>query len=124
MLLTRTAATQWTTFFSAQDPDLKNPPYVLGWVRDAQYSAVFWCKKVEKSDKPYKLLFVATDTPYPQMKLADPKQLAGCPAVIEWSSPSGLSIETQQLDLRDFRPVTNPRQRLQARAWYPTAASS
>jgi hypothetical protein len=40
--------------------------------------------------------------------LADPKQLAGCPAVIEyWNRPSGLRIETQRnLELSSFYPVT------------------
>jgi hypothetical protein len=57
-------------FFGPQSPG-KNPPYVYGWIPGTdESSAVFWCKKDEKSDKPYKLIF----------KARDPKQL-GCPAV-------------------------------------------
>jgi hypothetical protein len=98
-------------FFDERNPNIMNPPYVLGWVRGARYSAVFWCKRTEKSDKPYKLIFAATDTPYPELKLADPKQLAGCPSVIEyWNGPAGLRIETQRnLQLRYFHPVTDTR---------------
>jgi hypothetical protein len=94
-------------FFDQRDPDLMNAPYVLGWVSEAPYSAVFWCKKTEKSDRPYQLIFAAGEEPY-ALKLADPKQLAGCPAVIEyWNRPSGLRIETQRnLELSSFYPVT------------------
>lgn len=97
-------------FFAERNPNIQNPPYVLGWVRGARYSAVFWCKNTVKSDKPYKLIFAAADEPY-ELKLADPKQLGGCPAVIEyWNAPSGLRIETQRnIQLRDFHPVTDTR---------------
>lgn len=85
--------------------NLINPPYVLGWIPAVRDSAVFWCKKVEASDRPYKLMFaVPTSLGF---KLADPKQLAGCPATIEyWNNASGLSIETRRnLKLRDFQYV-------------------
>jgi hypothetical protein len=100
-------------FFNQQDPNIMNPPFVLGWVREAEYSAVFWCKKPGKSDKPYKLIFAATDPATREFKLADQKQLAGCPAIIEyWNGPSGLRIETQRnLQLRYFHPVTDTRPR-------------
>jgi hypothetical protein len=99
-------------FFDEQDPDIMNPPYVLGWVRGVRYSAVFWCKKPAKSDKPYKLIFAAEDpATHKGFNVADPKQLAGCPAVIEyWNGPAGLRIETQHnLQLRYFHPVTDMR---------------
>jgi hypothetical protein len=97
-------------FFDQRDPNVMNPPYVLGWVPEARYSAVFWCKKTEKSDKPYKLIFAAGEEPY-ELKLADPKQLTGCPAVIEyWNWPRGLRIETQRdLPLSNFNRVTDTR---------------
>lgn len=97
-------------FFDERDPNVMNAPYVLGWIPEARYSAVFWCKKTEKSDKPYKLIFAAGEEPY-ELKLADPKQLAGCPSIIEyWNRPSGLRIETQSnLQLRDFHAVTDTR---------------
>jgi hypothetical protein len=97
-------------FFDERNPNVMNAPYVLGWVPEARYSAVFWCKKTEKSDKPYKLIFAAGEEPY-ELKLADPKQLAGCPAVIEyWNWPAGLRIETQRdLPLSNFNRVTDTR---------------
>jgi hypothetical protein len=95
-------------FFNEQDPNLINPPYVLGWVREAEYSAVFWCKKQEQSDKPYKLIFAASDPSTREFKVAEPKQLEGCPATIEyWNFPSGLSIETREIELRYFHNVTD-----------------
>jgi hypothetical protein len=95
--------------FFDRDPNIMNPPYVLGWIPEASYSAAFWCKKREKSDRPYKLIFAVGDTL--ELKLADPKQLAGCPAVIEyWNWPRGLRIETQRnLELTSFHPVTDTR---------------
>jgi hypothetical protein len=97
-------------FFDERNPNVMNAPYVLGWVPEARYSAVFWCKKMEKSDKPYKLIFAAGEEPY-ELKLADPKQLAGCPAFIEyWNWPAGLRIETQRdLPLSNFNRVTDIR---------------
>jgi len=91
--------TQINDFF--ERPGMINPPFVYGWVPGAADTAVFWCKKMEKSDKPYKLMF----------KISNPKQLAGCPAIIEWwNPPAGLSIETRRsVSLRDFRYVTEPR---------------
>lgn len=87
--------TQIDDFF--EDPGT-NPPYAYGWVPGTGGdSAVFWCKKMEKSDKPYSLMFKVTDS----------KQLRGCPAMIEWPYPRGLSIETRRsLQLHDFRFVT------------------
>lgn len=94
-------------------PGMINPPYVLldAWAPGATGvnavdrekaidSAAFWCKKVEKSDKPYKLMF----------KVSDPQLLAGCPASIEWRNPpAGLSTETHRnLSLSDFHYVTDP----------------
>src|SRR5947207_9312945 len=56
-------------------PGMVNPPYVYGWLSgDQENSAVFWCKKAEKNEKPYILMF----------KARDPKQLAGCPTIVEW----------------------------------------
>jgi hypothetical protein len=51
-------------------PGMVNPPFVYAWLPgNPADSAAFWCKKTEKSAKPYKLLF----------KVYDPKQMAGCP---------------------------------------------
>src|SRR5713101_4951509 len=83
-------------------PGMVSPPFVYGWLAGSpEHSAVFWCKKTEPSDKPYKLM----------LKVSDPKQLAGCPVEIEWwNPPRGLSIETRShLDLGDFRSVTAPK---------------
>jgi hypothetical protein len=76
-----------------------NPPYGLSG--DQENSAVFSCKKAEKNENPYNLMF----------KARDPKQLAGCQAIIEWRNPpGGLSIETRRhLALGDFRYVTAPK---------------
>jgi hypothetical protein len=43
-----------------------------------------------------------------EFKPANPKQPAGCPAIIEyWNGPAGLSIETRHnLELRYFHKVT------------------
>jgi hypothetical protein len=82
-------------------PGMVNPPYAYGWAPgDPENSAVFWCKKETKNDKSYVLMF----------KARDPKQLAGCPAAIEWQNPpAGLSIETRpRLPLTAFRHVTAP----------------
>jgi hypothetical protein len=81
-------------------PGMVHPVYVYGWLPGGdEDSAVFWCKKMEKSEKPYNLIF----------KVRDPKQLGGCPAIIEWKYPRGLTIETRRnLALRDFRYVTAP----------------
>ena len=83
-------------------PGMVNPPYVYGWLSgDQENSVVFWCKKAEKNEKRYNLMF----------KVRDPKQLAGCPAIIEWSNPpGGLSIETwPHLALGDFRYLSAPK---------------
>lgn len=80
-----------------------NPPYVYGFAGgEPEDSAALWCRKTEKSDKPFLLL----------LKVSDPRMLAGCPARIEWSSyPKGLSIETlPSLMLSDFHFVANPKQ--------------
>ena len=82
-------------------PGMIDPPYVYGWLAgDKERSAVFWCKKIGDGKKPYRLMF----------KPADSKQLAGCPATIEWQdTPGGLSIETRpRLALRDFSYVSTP----------------
>jgi hypothetical protein len=86
-------------------PGMVNPPFVYGWLPgDPADSAAFWCKKTEKSAKPYKLIF----------KVRDPKQMAGCPTTIEyWSPPRGLSIEIRnRLELGDFRSVIEPKRPL------------
>ena len=83
-------------------PGMVNPPYVYGWLSgDQENSAVFWGKKAEKNDKPYILMF----------KARDPKQLAGCPTIVEWwNPPGGLSIETRHhLALSPFHYVTAPK---------------
>ncbi len=83
-------------------PGMVNPPFVYGWLPgDPADSAAFWCKKTEKSDKPYKLIF----------KVRDPKQMAGCPTTIDWwNPPHGLSIETRKnLALSDLTLVTEPK---------------
>lgn len=91
-------------------PGMVNPPYVYGWLPGGDVdSAVFWCKKVEKSVKPYNLVFTVRDRSSFAMKLVDPKQLQGCPAVIEWDLPRGLSIKTRpNLDLHDLHFVNTP----------------
>jgi hypothetical protein len=82
-------------------PGMVNPPFVYGWLPgDPADSAAFWCKKTEKSAKPYKLIF----------KVRDPKQMAGCPTTIEWWSARGLSIEIRtRLALSDFHSVVEPK---------------
>jgi hypothetical protein len=91
-------------------PGMVNPPYVYGWLSgDPENSAVFWCRKAENRDKPYSLMFTVRDRKALQLRVLDSKQVAGCPAMIEWSYPRGLSIETQRsLALRDFRYVVTP----------------
>ncbi len=82
-------------------PGMVNPPYVYGWLAgDPENSVAFWCKKLEKSDKPYLLV----------IKAANAKDLFGCPAKIEWgNAPAGLSVETRKsLSLRDFHYLTEP----------------
>lgn len=82
-------------------PGMVNPPYVYGWLAgDPENSAAFWCKKLEKSDKPYLLV----------IKAANARGLLGCPAKIEWwNAPAGLSVETRQsLALKDFHYLTEP----------------
>jgi hypothetical protein len=46
------------------------------------------------------------------LTLADPKQLSGCPPVIEyWNGPAGLSIDTHSnLELRYFRYIDMPKE--------------
>jgi len=91
-------------------PGMINPPFLYGAVAGLPDSAVFWCKKVEKSDRPYNLMFAVRGQS--GLTLADPKQLSGCPPVIEyWNGPAGLSIETRQnLELRYFRYVDMPKE--------------
>lgn len=82
-------------------PGMVDPPYVLGWLPgNKEDSAVFWCKKKDGGEKPYKLMFMP----------ADPKQLGGCPAIIESRNrPRGLSIETRsRLALNTFRYLAKP----------------
>jgi hypothetical protein len=82
-------------------PGMVNPPYVYGWLAgDPENSAAFWCKKLEKSDKPYFLM----------IKAMNAKDLAGCPAKIEWwNAPAGLSVETRKnLSLGELRYVAEP----------------
>jgi hypothetical protein len=95
-------------------PGMVNPPYVYGWLLGSdEDSAVFWCKKTEKTDKPYNLMLTVRDLKSHELKVPDQKQLAGCPAAIEyWNAPAGLSIETRRsLELRYFHNVTDPRPR-------------
>ncbi len=82
-------------------PGMVNPPYAYGWLAgDTENSAAFWCKKLEKSDRPYLLVIKATNT----------KDLSGCPAKIDyWNGPAGLSIEThKRFSLSDFVYVAEP----------------
>jgi hypothetical protein len=79
-----------------------NPPYVYGFVGgEPEDSDAFWCRKAEKSDKPYLLL----------LKVSDPKKLDGCPDRIEWwNYPKGLSVETRSgLKLSDFHFAADPK---------------
>jgi len=95
-------------------PGMVNPPYVYGWLPGSdEDSAVFWCKKTEKTDKPYNLMFTVRDLKSHELRPPDPEQLAGCPALIEyWNAPGGLSFETRRnLELRHFHNVTDPRPR-------------
>jgi hypothetical protein len=83
-------------------PGMVNPPFAYGWLTGApEESAVFWCQKMEKSDKPWELIF----------KVKDAKQMAGCPAIVEWwNGPRGLSIEVQtNFMLSNFRYVNEPK---------------
>ena len=83
-------------------PGMINPPYFYGWASgNPKDSAVFWCKKEEKSERQYKLIF----------KVADPKQMEGCPATVEWwNPPGGLSVEVRsRLSLADLRYVNEPK---------------
>lgn len=78
------------------------PPYVYGFAGgEPEDSAALWCRKTEKSDKPYLLL----------LKVSDPKKLDGCPARIEWwNYPKGLSVETRSgLKLSDFHFAAEPK---------------
>ena len=44
--------------------------------------------------------------------VVDPQQMGGCPAIIEWPYPRGLSIETRSsLALRNLRYVNDQRRR-------------
>jgi hypothetical protein len=95
-------------------PGMINPPYVYGWITEStEYSAVFWCKKMADSERPYNLLFTVRDPPDFEHKLADSRRLAGCPPIIEyWNGPGGLSIETREnVELGNFAYVSNPRRR-------------
>ncbi len=104
--------TQIDGFF--ERPGMLKPPYVYGMLPGGtENGVVFWCKKKEeKSESPYKLMFAVRGPNDLNVDLATPKQLGGCPAVVEWwNGPSGLSIETRRnLRLRDFRYVNRPRQ--------------
>jgi len=83
-------------------PGMVNPPYVYGFAGgEPEDSAALWCRKTEKSDKPYLLL----------LKVSDPKKLDGCPARIEWwNPPKGLSVETRaSLKLSDFHFAAEPK---------------
>ena len=83
-------------------PGMLNPPYVYGVVAgETEDSAAFWCKKPEKSDKPYLLVF----------KVKDSKGLGGCPDRIEWwNYPKGLSVESEpSVKLSDFHFVADPK---------------
>jgi hypothetical protein len=83
-------------------PGMVNPPYAYGWISgNPEDSAVFWCQKAEKSEKPYKLIF----------KVTDPQKMEGCLAVVEWwNPPGGLSVEVRpRLSLADFRYVNEPK---------------
>jgi hypothetical protein len=95
-------------------PGMLNPPFVYGRLPGGtENGVVFWCKKKEeKSERPYKLIFAVRGPNDLTVDLATPKQLGGCPAVVEWwNGPSGLSIETRRnLNLRDFRYVDQPKQ--------------
>lgn len=80
-------------------PGFVDPPYVYGWITgDKENSAVFWCKKGERS---YQLMFMP----------ADAKQLGGCSAIIQSQNhPRGLSIETRSnLALNTFRYLADPK---------------
>lgn len=90
---------QINTFYDR--PGMVNPPFVYGWLTgDPENSAAFWCKKTKESERPYILM----------LKTRDSKELAGCPATIEWwNPPGGLSIETRpNLSLANLRYVSAP----------------
>jgi hypothetical protein len=85
-------------------PGMVNPPYVYGWLPgDQETSAAFWCRNTGKRTKPYSLKF----------KIANPAELRGCAAAIEWSDfPGGLSVETRpRIVLNEFYSVTVPQRR-------------
>jgi hypothetical protein len=83
-------------------PGMLNPPYVYGFAGgEPEDSAALWCRKTEKSDKPYVLL----------LKVNDPKRLDGCPNRIDWwNYPKGLSVETwSSIKLSDFHFAAEPK---------------
>ena len=95
----------------AQARETGSAPYVYGWLPGStNNSVVFWCKKVEKSERQYNLVF-AVRSPS-GLATPDPKKLEGCPAVIEyWNGPNSLSLDTRRsLELRYFRYVDMPKQ--------------
>src|ERR1700749_30238 len=58
----------------AQGPETSSAPYVYGWLPgDTNNSVVFWCKKFEKSERPYNLVF-AVRSPS-GLATPDPKKL-------------------------------------------------
>jgi hypothetical protein len=82
-------------------PGMINPPYAYGLLTgEPEGSAVFWCKKIERSDRPYLLM----------IKAANIGALAGCPTKIAWwNDPAGLSIEVRKsLSLKNFRYTAEP----------------
>ena len=81
-----------------------NPPFVYGYLpaRD-DLSAAFWCKKLEKSEHPYILLFFIKDAAGALMK---------CPTRIEWKNyPGGLSVFRQKITLEGFVYINNPKRK-------------
>jgi hypothetical protein len=95
----------------AHGPGTASAPYVYDWLPGGtNNSVVFWCKKFEKSERPYNLVF-AVRSPS-GIATPDAKKLEGCPAVIEyWNGPKSLSIDTRRsLELRYFRYVDMPKQ--------------
>jgi hypothetical protein len=91
-------------------PGKINPPFLYGAVEGLSDSAAFWCKKAEKSDSAYTLIFAVRGRG--GLTLADPKQLSGCAPVIEyWNGPAGLSVEMRRnLELRYFQYVDMPKE--------------
>lgn len=82
------------------------PPYVYGYLPgDQEDSAIFWCKNVKQSDKPYWLMVFSRTNPSTEN---------ACPQKIEWwNYPGGLSIDNNiHVPLKLFSYVDDPKKKV------------